>query len=359
MLAYTLPVPFDTSSIVASPASLSLSAVSNLLRGSTFSRDGDFLFVTDSDNIVYSFPLPTPWDITSNASSTSFASGLVDLFGIAFKPQGDKMYLIDIDADEIVEFDLSTIYDITTATANGNTIDLSPMDIFDLTFRSTGVEVFVITPIGLVTRLHLDEQWNISTASQFTNSVAAVDSQSIVWKPDGTKFFSLISSAADRIDESTMIANRWNQTNSVVTDTFSLAGIADIPRGIWVSPDGKICFIVDNSTDSLVRLNLSTGWLLSTISDPGISLSLTSLVPGLLNPTGVAFTKDQKTFYVTDSATDTVYQFTTAVPSDIVNAVYTGNFLVISGDTTDIQLKPDDRLMYISERTGAAHWNMD
>ena len=70
MLSYTLPVPFDTDSIVASPASKSLSAVSGPIAGSTFSRDGDFFFVTDQ-TVVYSFPLPTPWDITSNVSSTS------------------------------------------------------------------------------------------------------------------------------------------------------------------------------------------------------------------------------------------------------------------------------------------------
>ena len=74
------------------------------------------------------------------------------------------MYLADIDTDEIAEFDLSTIYDITTATVN-IIKDFSPMNISDITFRSTGVELFSIEPIGIVTRLHLDEQWSISTAS--------------------------------------------------------------------------------------------------------------------------------------------------------------------------------------------------
>jgi len=290
MLAYTLPVPFDTDSIIASPASLSLGVISGVMRGSTFSRDGDFLFVTsDVPAALHSFPLPTPWDITSNVSNTSLDPGIGELFGITFKPEGDKMYLIDLDTDEIVEFDLSTVYDITTAVANGNTIDLSPCNISDVIFRSTGLEVFVIDPIGLFTRLHLDEAWNISTASRFTNSFNAVDSQSIVWKPDGTKFFSLVSSVADRIDEFT-VPVRWNQANAVGTATFALAGISEIPRGIWVTPDGKTCMIVGATFDGLVvQLNMSTGWSLSTMSDPGINFET-----GITSPSGVAFTKDQK-----------------------------------------------------------------
>ena len=352
---YNLPVAGDTDSIVDAPTSISLSIIASSPRQCQISRDGDFIFVTNGTS-VYSFPLPVKGDITSFVPSTDtvFSPVGVSTYSIAFKPQGDKMYLGDPTTNIITEFDLSPVNIITSAVANGNTLPLNPDSLqpIDIAFRSNGKQLFIMDQLNNnITRYHFDADWNISTASHFTNSVAAADSQSIVWKPDGTKFFNLISSAGDRIDEFTM-PNRWNQTGSTITANFSLIGIADIPRGIWVPPDGKTCIIVDNASNSLVRLNMSTGWSVNTMSDPGISLLLTSLVPGITNPTGVAFTKDQLTFYVTDSATDTVYQFTVPTPLDIVNAVYTGNSLPISGDTVDIRLKPDDRLMIIAERTG-------
>ena len=352
MLEYAVPTPFDTDSIVASPVQISLSVITGNLTQIDFSKDGDFFFVTDLDN-VYSFPLPTPWDITSNTSNTSFNPATVgSILSITFKREGDKMYLLEIPSVRVVEFDLSTPYDITTANPNGNELDLSSMFIFDMKFRSNGLEFFAIDTDPNFVRFHLDEQWNISTASLFTNSAAIVDIQSIIWKPDGLKFFTLVSSAADRIDEHTMITNPWNQTSALITDAFVLTPIAAAPRGMWVSEDGTVCFITDNSTNSLIQLNMSTGWSLSTMTNPGITKLLTDLVPALTNPTGIAVTKDEKTYYITDSTTDTVYQFTSVTPLDIVNMTYTGNSLAISGDPTDIQLKPDDKLMLVCERSG-------
>ncbi len=352
MLEYAVPTPFDTDSIVASPVQISLSVITGNLTQIDFSKDGDFFFVTDLDN-VYSFPLPTPWDITSNTSNTSFNPATVgSILSITFKREGDKMYLLEIPSVRVVEFDLSTPYDITTANPNGNELDLSSMFVFDMKFRSNGLEFFAIDDVSNFVRFHLDEQWNISTASLFTNSAAIVDIQSIIWKPDGLKFFTLVSSAADRIDEHTMITNPWNQTSALITDAFVLTPIAAAPRGMWVSEDGTVCFITDNSTNSLIQLNMSTGWSLSTMTNPGITKLLTDLVPALTNPTGIAVTKDEKTYYITDSTTDTVYQFTSVTPLDIVNMTYTGNSLAISGDPTDIQLKPDDKLMLVCERSG-------
>jgi len=356
MLEYVVPIPFDVSSIVASPASLSLDPpVVGALFQITFSRDGDFLFVTNTDT-VYSFPLPTPWDITSNVSNTSFdPPTLTNIFSITFKREGDKMYLHDNTANRIVEFDLSTVYDITTAVDNGNAFDSSPMTPLDIKFRSNGLEFFILDNVQDFMRLHLDDQWDISTASLFTNSVSTVDSQSIFWKPDGTLFLIVVSTAVtDRLDEFTMITRPWNQTDAITTATFSLVGIAETPRGIWVNPEGTICMIADAASDSIVQLDMSTGWSLSTMSDPGISVDLTLLVPGLNSPSGIAFTKDQLTFYVTDTFSDTVYQFTVPTKLDIANAAYTGNFLNLTsfGDITDIRLKPDDNLMYVSDNTG-------
>ena len=350
MLSYTLPVPFDTDSIITSPVSLSLSAITGVLRNSTFSRDGDFIFIaTSSPNLVFSYPLPTPWDITSNVSDTSFDPGLGTLFGIAVKPEGDKMCIIDITANDVIEFDMSTPNDISTLVANGNVLDFGTANFRDLEFRSNGIEVFFIQPIGDFIKFHMNVDWNISTASYFSNELTGVvDYQGISWKSDGTKFFAINSGGGDRID-SYDVPEIWNQTNAVLTGNFSLAGIATAPRGLWVSSDGLTCMVLDNNNDSIVQLNMSTSWDIGAMSDPGIAFDLNAGA-GLTNPTGVAFSKDLLTMYVTDSNNDGVTQFSLSSPLDITSAVDTGNFLLLPDDAVDVFLRPDDSLLYVGLR---------
>lgn len=353
MLAYTVPDAFDTDSIVASPASISLSDVGGTVSGGAFSRDGDFFFVTELiGGNVYSFPMPTNWDITSNTSNTSKATGLITLFGLEVKPEGDKMYIMETNGDDTLhEFDMTTPNDISTLSSSVNQLNFVPAAVSDIVFRPNGKEFFNIQDCNLFTRFHVDQQWDLSTASLFTNALPTVDFQKIFWKADGTKFFCINSSVSDRIDEFTTI-NRWNVTGSTITGNFSLGGIAAGPRGLWVSHDGETCMITDNGTNSIIRLDMSTGWDIDTMSNPSVAFDLGAEVPGLTNPTGVSFRNDLLTYYITDSASDDVVQFTVPTPLDIANSVFTGNSLNLSGegDLTDIQIKPDETLMFVCTR---------
>lgn len=349
MLEFAVPVPFDTDSIVASSVQISLSDLIGPVIQSRFSRDGDFFFVTDIAR-VYSFPLPTPWDITSNVSN-SFITPASAVFAIAFKREGDKMYTSNTGTDLITEFDLSTPYDISTAVTNGNTLPIaSPLNPVDIIFRSNGIEfyAFDIAGPGQLRRYHLDDQWDISTASLFSNSFGIADTNSVVWKPDGTRFFGLVASASDRIDQY-LPPNKWNVMDTPAPTTFVLSGISADPRGFWWNRDGTRCFIVDDTTAIVIQLNLATGYDISTMSDP--SIVSPSLSPAL-SPEGIAFTNDELTFYIMDAGTQFVYQFSVPTPLDIANAVYTGNsFLIVpAGVDTDIRLSTDERFFYLCDR---------
>jgi len=353
MLAYTLPDAFNTDSIVASPASLSLSDIVGTLINSTFSRDGDFFFTTSiGPTRVHSFPMPTNWDIISNVSSDNIDPGIGTLLGIDFKPEGDKMYLIDATADETVEFDLPTINDITTATANGNVLEFTGNPVFDIKFRSTGKEVLFLDDLGVITRFHLDDQWDTSTGSHFRNSFNIADTNSVWWAPPGRKYFGLVSTGiSDRIDQY-VVPNRWNTTDTALPTPFDLGGIASNPRGFWWNRPGTRCILVDAATITAKQLNLTTGFDIDTIGGAGISSP--SLSPATF-PEGIAFTQDELTFYIADSGTNTIYQFdiSTLIPLDIANMVYSGNSFPMPGTSiTDIRLSPDDKFLYVSDRTG-------
>jgi len=352
LFQYTVPTPYLPSSIVAASVSLDLVDVANDPIQVVISRDGDFIFITDGTS-VYSFPLPVKDDITSNTSNTVFTPGggvFVDTFAV--KREGDKIYTGDTADNSIREYVTTAPNIIVGATFNGNTLNLTSDPVAHFTFRPNGKEIHILEDIGGFKRCHADDAWDLSSASLFSNTFAAVDSQSLVFKPDDTLFFSLVQAGDpnDRIDQFALL-NRGNITNANLVDNFSLDGIANTPRGIWVTPDGFVCVVMDAATDDLVRLNMSTGWNLGTMTNPSIRFDLGAAV-GVTNPSGVAFTKDQLTYYIADAGTDSIYQLTVPSPMDIANSVDTGNVLNLTGmgDVTDVRLKPDDKLMYVSVR---------
>lgn len=352
MLSYTLPVPFDTSSIVASPASKSLSDIVGNLLNSTFSRDGDFFFTTSTGpTFVHSFPLPTPWDITSNVSSTTFDPEMGALLGIAFKPQGDKMYLIDFTAAETIEFDLSTIYDITTGLDSGNVLDFSPSNFRDLKFRSHGDEVTFIDPDGNVIRYHLDEDWNISTASHFTNEFDTLIGNpfAITWKPDGLSFYILDGLGGQRSISQFDVPNRFNQTGAVFFGSFSLTDVDNNIQSMYWREDGLRCYVIGITNDNLVQLDLTGAWNISTMSDSGIFYDASL---ELVQSAGVYFRDDGLKWFVSDQNLDDILEYDMLVPYDIANSVLVSTTAIPVETLAGIFFRLDGRKLYVCERGG-------
>lgn len=86
---------------------------------------------------------------------------------IFFKPDGLKLYLAGNSGDEVNEYDLSTAWDITTATFNQfkkvNSQESQPHGLF---FKSDGTKMFIIGKSGDdVNEYTLSTAWDISTAS--------------------------------------------------------------------------------------------------------------------------------------------------------------------------------------------------
>ena len=85
-----------------------------------FSPDGTKLFVADNDgDSIEQFSLSVAYDVAtiSSVASKSIATGGTMIpFGLAFKPDGTRFLLVENYNAEVREYDLSTPFDITTAT---------------------------------------------------------------------------------------------------------------------------------------------------------------------------------------------------------------------------------------------------
>jgi DNA-binding beta-propeller fold protein YncE len=79
------------------------------------------MYVTgiDSDNVL-EYSLSTAWDVSTASYSQAFYVGTQESQprGIVFKPDGTKMYIAGANGDEVNEYDLSTAWDISTASFN-------------------------------------------------------------------------------------------------------------------------------------------------------------------------------------------------------------------------------------------------
>jgi len=316
---YTVVIPWTPSSIVDSPVSLSLSVVTNDVDQCAFSRDGDFFYITDGVS-VYGFPLPTPWDVTSNVSNVSFTPPSGDnVDSVTFKREGDKMYLGDATAGIITEYDLSTVNDVTTAIANGNTLvsGIPPHDIF---FKPTGLEFFIgdVAVGASLIKFHLDTAWNIQTASHFLNSVdvPSDNNRGMAFKPDGLKMY-LAERDNDVIREFSMTAP-WNINTATAGSTFDILSIESSVSNLWWKPDGTRLYIIGTSNSTVIQLNASTPYDVSTLSDPAISFS-----PAIGSLLGLFFRDDGNKMYL--SATDDTVREYDLTNWDITTLVEVGN----------------------------------
>lgn len=119
---YTLSTAWDVTTLSYS-TSKDVSGQESGMQGIYWKSDGTKMYVNGTvNNVVYEYDVSTAWDITtaSYARQKSIAAQATFTRDIAFSSDGTKMYAADTVVGEIFEYDLSTAWDVTTATYNSN-----------------------------------------------------------------------------------------------------------------------------------------------------------------------------------------------------------------------------------------------
>lgn len=359
LFEYDLSTPWDITTAVFNSVSLDLSAVpvSDIIRNCVFSQDGDFAFITTGTSL-FSYALDTDWDAGSNTTSpvifTPDAPILVD--SVAFKSEGQKMYIGHSIMDEVHEFDLVSPYNIAGAIDTGKVLDTStesikPDDIF---WRSNGTELFVLGTATLDTKkFHLESQWDISTASFFNNDLLVAEQpRAIYWKPDGTKMFELdLTIDTVRAYDITVDGTPFNtNTLTELNDTFEIED-DEFPVGIFWSNDGLLLFVAGIQNDKIYRYVTTVPFSIK----PGDINSVPDQqfeIIGTNAPTGLWFSPDGNILLI--SASDTprhIFQYTLPNPYDISGEGAPTKTLdiplALDINPRDLFLKPDGLQMFL------------
>ena len=229
-------------------------------------------------------------------------------YGLFFKPDGTKMYVVGQTGDDINEYNLSTAWNISTASYVQNfsvaAQDTAPLGLF---FKPDGTKMYVAGFAGAdINEYNLSTAWNISTASYVQNfSVVAQETQpnDVFFKPDGTKMY-VVGFVGDDINEYNL-STAWNISTATYVQNFSVASQDTQPVGIFFKPDGTKMYVVGGDSNDVNEYNLSTAWNISTAS---YVQNFTFSAQGVTT-TSVQFKSDGTKMYALDVTNDAIYQY--------------------------------------------------
>lgn len=236
-------------------------------------------FVGYGNDTIYEYDASTAWDVTTasyNSTSLSVSGdGATAPFDIAFKTDGTKLFVCDNNTSSIYEYTLSTAWDVSSATfVDSKALSTNGQYPHGFDFKSDGTSFYVLgTNTGIVYQWDMTTAWDISTASYASKSLSLTTAyENIRLNSDGTKLFALLSGGVDTVNQYSL-STAWDistATNDSIS--FGVGSQATTPYGLLFGDSGKKMYITDNATNYVYQYNsASTATLAwpSSIKWPG------------------------------------------------------------------------------------------
>ena len=252
---------------------------------------------------------------TASYDSVSFDVGSQEgaPYGVAFKPDGTKMYVVGSSSDSVYQYTLSTAWDLDTASYDSVSFDVSSQEgsAKDVAFKPDGTKMYMVgSRSDSVHQYTLSTAWDLNTASYDSVSFS-VDAQEsspsgLEFKPDGTKMY-VVGSSSGSVHQYTLLTAWGLDTVSYDSVSFDVSSQESFPFGVAFKPDGTKMYMVGNgSTGTLYQYTLSTAWDLDTASYDSVALDVSSQES---SPRGVTFKPDGTKMYLIGFSSDSVHQY--------------------------------------------------
>jgi len=379
---YSLSTAFDISTASFDSVTFSVSSQDIYPAGITFNNDGTKMYIVGSTNdTVYQYSLSTAYDLsTASYDSVSFSVTSQDTFpwGITFNNDGTKMYIVGIGNDTVYQYSLSTAYDLSTASYDSISLNVSGQDANPrhVVFNSDGTKMF-LAGVGdeEINQYSLSTAFDISTAS-FDSVLLSTSSQdtspvSLVFNSNFTKLF-VVGNSTDTVYQYT------TGQEALILGSGSFAStdvgkriVGNGGEAILTATDGSYSVVTAFTDSSAIA---SGSWSMYALTFDGTDgVKIGGIKNGFKNasewtdnnesfsvasqdtvPAGVAFNNTGTKMYVVGYGNDTVHQYTLSTAFDVTTASYDSvSFSVSSQDGTPFTVKfnPDGTKMYIVGNT--------
>jgi hypothetical protein len=331
---YELGTSYDIATATLTD-NLDISSEDTLPGGILFNNTGSKLFLVGrSSDAVYEYDLSTDFDVstaTLNATNTLSISGKEkNATGMFFDDDGDRLFIVGTSGKDINLYTLSNAYDLSTASFTSNTSiiteDTSPQDVF---FSATGNKLFITGNEGNdFTEYSLSSNFDVTTKTPISEAhslTIELTIEGISFNNDGSKMYT-IGSSRDFIVESTLSSN-FNITTATYKHSFSVNSQDTKPGSIRFNNTGSKIFITGDTNNSVFEYGLSSDFDLTTISYSGNSYSAAGVDT---SPKGLAFNNDGSKMYVAGNQNNSIYEFDLSTEYDLSDTVTLVNTLSIT-----------------------------
>ena len=249
------PVPDTAWDVTAATfvQALDVSAEQNNVFDVAFKADGTKMFVLGNSPLrINQYSLSTAWDISTASILPGTHTVLALQYGMYFKEDGTKMYLTEAGFDLVRAYDLSTAWDVSTASSSSLlVVELQDTGITDVFLKSDGTKMYTL---GLgndrVYQYSLPTPWVLTGGTYDGVSKAFNAGESshggLFFRDDGTSFYTLNNSGLPtHVVRQYGMDTDWIINPSSIIGTFDTTSQTTNGRGLFFSNDGKRMYIGD------------------------------------------------------------------------------------------------------------------
>lgn len=297
--------------------------------GFAFNNDGTKLFMGDyATDAIHQYSLSSPYDVSSavyDYIGFDVSDRVEYIYGLRFKPDGTSFYIVDYNLDDIFQYNLSTAWDITSA-SYANTLDVSTNanNPYGFSFKPDGTKLFVVgNNSDIIAAYNLSTAWDISSASY-------------------------------------------------ASENFSVTSQASNPQDVIFNSAGTKMYVLCVQNDRIYQYSLSTAWDVSSASYDSVSFYLYNYVYGESIGEGrqIEFNSDGTRLWIVDSSQSKIFEFSTTTPTwtetkltspNPSSSGYYGHDVAIDDENSVIIVganreNSNTGRVYVYQRTGAT-WN--
>ena len=226
---YSLSQSWNVSTLSYDDISFDVTTWADFPLGFFFKPDGFKMYVSDFSGAqgLSQYNLSTPWVVSSASFDNNFT---IFASGFFFKSDGLELYVTRYDSDAVYQYTLSQAWNLSTASYNDATIDISGQEggSQGISFKSDGTKMYIIgTSSDMVHQYSLSQAWNVSTAS-YDNVNFSVNSEDgspngIFFNETGNKMY-MVGTTSDTIYQYTLPLDSTPPTHSSAQVNETCAG---------------------------------------------------------------------------------------------------------------------------------------
>lgn len=256
--------------------------------------------------------------------------------GMFFGDNGNKFYIIGAIGDQVIQYSLSSPYDVSTKAAieknfRVNNEESSPDAIL---FNTIGTRMYILGGSGdNITQYTLSTAWDVSTATTTDTAIDTFDAKSAIntflgtttngdrltgftFNNVGSKLY-ISDRRSNYVFEFDLATDYDISSTGAVVNAMNIVGENNV-RSITFNDDGTVLYVIGNQGDDINSFPLSIAYDLSSVGTSTVNV-LPSTPDGI--PQALLLNNDGTVFYIAGSADDEIKEYSLATGFDFSSII--------------------------------------